>query len=399
MNKKRIIILSVAAVLTVALGCWVKSRMGAWFHNPVEPSYEALSAPSRILLTFGEGEKSRIVSWQYDSIPSVGWVELVANDDTIRVEASSRQVVSQGGKSVYYQAHLKDLSWNTGYQYRINHHSAKSDFFRFSMPDSLNREFSYIFIGDVQDTINGIFPEIMQNISQKNSDVQFYLFGGDLIERPHDRYWNEFFKSVDSVAQTTPIVAVAGNHEYIKGISGYPEERFALVFPYFQDKKAGENLVFTFNHKEAQFFLLDSNKGIFNLLKQKKWLSRELEQSTARWKIVALHHPVYSIRGKSRNLFVRWLFKPVINKYGVDLVLQGHEHGYARMSDGGNPAPLYIISHNSNKTYKHKLSNKVIKYDNKSRYYQRIDVGADTLKLSVFDVEGDVVDRVDIVLR
>ena len=399
MTKKRIVILSVTAVVIIMLGCWVKSRMGAWFHNPEEPSYNASTIPSRILLTFGNnGERSRILSWQYDSIPTSGWVELITDDDTIRIEANVRQVVSQGGKSVYYQAQLNDLLWNTGYQYRVNHPSVKSDFFRFSMPDSLSRGFSFIYIGDVQDTINGIFPEIMQHIRRKNPDVQFYLFGGDLIERSHDRYWNEFFSSMDSVSQTTPIVAVPGNHEYIKGLSGYLEERFALVFPYFQHKVAGDaNHVFTFNYKDAQFFLLDSNKGILNLFEQRKWLRRELEQSTARWKIVVLHHPVYSIRGRINNLFIRMLFNPVVKKFGADLILQGHEHGYARMADGDSRAPLYIISHNSPKTYKHTLNNKIQKYAKDSRYYQRIDIGMDTLKLRVFDLQDSLIDKVDVV--
>ena len=397
MRRKRIVILSITAVVIIALGFWVKSRMGAWFHNPEEPPYEALSTPSRILLTFGNnGERSRMLSWQYDSITTSGWVELIANADTVRIEADARQVVSLGGKSVYYQAQLNDLLWNTGYQYRVNHPSAKSDFFRFSMPDSTNREFSFIYIGDVQDTINGIFPEIMQHIRRQNPDVGFYFFGGDLIERPHDRYWNEFFGSVDSVSQTTPIVAVSGNHEYIKGISRHLEQRFTLVFPYFLPKASGdENHVFTFNYKNAQFFLLDSNKGILNLFKQKKWLRHELEQSTARWKIVVLHHPVYSIRGKFNNLFVRMLFNPVIKKYGVDLVLQGHEHGYARMTDDDNSTPLYIISHNSPKTYKHTLNGKIQKYAKDSRYYQRIDIGQDTLKLKAFDLHGTLIDRVN----
>ncbi len=398
MNRKRIIILSITLVVIIALGFWVKSRMGAWFHNPVEPSYKALPAPSRVLLTFGNnGEQSRILSWQYDSIPCSAWVELILNDDTLRIEATSKEVISTGGKSVYYQAELNNLLWNTDYQYRINHPEVKSGFFHFSMPDSTRKEFSFIYIGDVQDTVNGVFPEIMQHIRRENPDVQFYLFGGDLIERPHDRYWNQFFKSVDSISQQMPIVAVPGNHEYIKGISGYMEKRFELVFPYFQDKAAGEaNHVFTFNYKEAQFFLLDSNNGIINLYKQRKWLSRELEESDARWKIVVLHHPVYSIRGKFNNLFVRMLFNPVIKKNKVDLVLQGHEHGYARITDGDEPTPLYIISHNAPKIYKHKLNDKIQKYAKDSRYYQRIDIGMDTLKFKVFDLQDSIIDREEI---
>jgi predicted phosphodiesterase len=398
MTKKRIIVLSITFTVIIALGFWVKSRMGAWFHNPEEPAFEAVSTPSRILLTFGNnGEQSRMLSWQYDSIPTTGWVELVTGKDTVCIVAKAQQVISHGGKSVYYQVELNNLKWDSTYQYCVNHPSVKSDFFRFSMPDSIHKEFSFIYVGDVQDSVNGIFPVVMQHIRQRNPNMELYLFGGDLIERPHDQYWNEFFRSVDSTSQTTPIVAIAGNHEYIKGIPRKLEERFTLVFPYFHDKTAGEsNHVFTFKYKNAQFFLLDSNVGIYGLYKQRQWLRNELEQSSARWKIVSFHHPVYSIRGRFNNLFVRMMLNPVLKAQGVDLVLQGHEHGYARISNKENTTPLYIISHNAPKTYKHTLNGKVDKYFSDSRYYQRIDVGADTLRLQVFDLKDSLIDNVSI---
>ena len=374
--------------------------MGAWFHNPEEPLYAAINVPSRILLTFGgDGERSRMVSWRYDSVPATGWVELICGYDTMRVEAVAQQAVSLGGKSVYYQAKLENLTWNATYQYRLCHPSITSDFFCFSMPDSTSENFSFIYMGDVQDTINGIFPVAMQNIRRKNPDASFYLFGGDVIERPHDCYWGEFFRSMDSVSQATPIVAIPGNHDYIKGVIARLEKRFTLVFPYLNNSDAGENNhVFTFRYKNAQFFLLDSNNGLINLYRQKQWLRRELAKSAARWKIVALHHPLYSIRGKYNNLFVRTFFEPVFNEYGVHLVLQGHEHGYARMTGEGN-SPVYIISHNSPKVYKHVLNGNIEKYASAGRYYQHVSVGTDTLELRTFDLQDSIIDSIDSVIK
>lgn len=45
------------------------------------------------------------------------------------------------------------------------------------------------------------------------------------------------------------------------------------------------------------------------------------------------HHPVYSIKGKNEQSSVRWMFDSLLREYGVDLVLQGHEHNYARMTN------------------------------------------------------------------
>ena len=49
-------------------------------------------------------------------------------------------------------------------------------------------------------------------------------------------------------------------------------------------------------------------------------------------------------KGKTNNLAVRWMFDGLFREYGVDLVLQGHEHNYARMTnkndEGRNDHPV-----------------------------------------------------------
>ena len=80
-----------------------------------------------------------------------------------------------------------------------------------------------------------------------------------------------------------------------------------------------------------------------------------------------LHHPVYSIKGKTNNLAVRWMFDGLFREYGVDLVLQGHEHNYARMT-------------NKNR-----------------RFYQHIDVTGDTLRMQAYLENDSLYDDVRIV--
>ena len=104
------------------------------------------------------------------------------------------------------------------------------------------------------------------------------------------------------------------------------------------------------------------------LLTQRDWLKAQLEQSRARWKIVVLHHPLFSIRSRSRNLIQRWVFNDLLEDYGVDLVLQAHEHAYARMTahEGGQAVtPKTITS---------------------SRFYQTVRISGDTLTLAAYEV-------------
>ena len=150
-------------------------------------------------------------------------------------------------------------------------------------------------------------------------------------------------------------------------------------------------MVYTVCDGPVQFFLLDTNREFFYLKTQRDWLEQELSASTARWKIVVLHHPLFSVRGKN-NLIQRWMFNDLIEEYGVDLVLQGHEHAYARMTrhtDDGQPVtPVYTVSHCSPKNYRIKPDDRFDIITNTSRYYQTVDISGDTLTMKAYDVSG-----------
>ena len=49
-----------------------------------------------------------------------------------------------------------------------------------------------------------------------------------------------------------------------------------------------------------------------------------------RWKIVAIHHSPYSAGYQGSSTSVRKNFVPLFERYGVQLVLSGHDHDYQR---------------------------------------------------------------------
>ena len=203
------------------------------------------------------------------------------------------------------------------------------------------------------------------------------------------RWWEEGFRNIDSVAQAMPILAVTGNHDYRKGVIQRLERRFSLTFSYFLDSMIGDNQVYTLCYGPVQFFLLDSNRELPYLLTQRDWLKTQLQQSRARWKIVVLHHPLFSIRSASRNLIQRWVFNGLIEDYGVDLVLQAHEHNYARMTahdNGVATTPVYTVSHCSPKNYDLYQNERYDRFGTDSRYYQTIDIIGDTLTMAAYEV-------------
>ena len=379
-------------LLTIALAVWVATRWHVWFGNEPELAAEPFSTPSNVLLTFGDNEElSRNISWQCDTVLRPSLLELVNMDqgDTLRIEASGEVFASRNGKAAYYVARLRQLQPDARYRYRAVTDGKASDWYDFKTCSRQQDRFSFLFVGDVQDTIGGMANSLLRGALGHHPDCEFLVCGGDLIERPANQYWAETFRTLDSIGQSLPILNVTGNHDYLKGIIQRLERRFPLVFSYFLDSKVEDNMVYTLNYGNAQIFVLDSNREFPYLWTQRQWLEEQLRQCSAKWKILVLHHPLYSIKGSNDNIIQRWLFDDLVNQYGVDLVLQGHEHAYARMTghykNGAPSAPVYTVSHCSPKNYRIFFDEHFDRFGISSRYYQTVNIHGDTLAMATYD--------------
>ena len=87
---------------------------------------------------------------------------------------------------------------------------------------------------------------------------------------------------------------------------------------------------YSFKPKDGvRFFAIDTN---YVDKAQLTWLDKELAASGSEWKIMFFHHPLYS-SGETHGSaeLQRGLLEPVFVKYGVNVVLAGHEHFYERV--------------------------------------------------------------------
>lgn len=383
----------IAVLIVAALGVWVASRWHTWFVEDPEEAYVPSLRPAHVLLTFGDTlSLSRNVSWQADTVLYPSWLELVslADNDTVRVEAQGEVFRSRGGQAAYYVARLRSLKAATAYAYRAVTNGKASPWYQFATQPVPTDKVSFLYVGDVQDTIGGETNRYLREALARHSQSEFLVCGGDLVEGPTQRWWEQGFRDLDSVAQAMPVMAVTGNHDYRKGVIQHLERRFPLTFSYFLDSKIADNQVYTLCYGPVQFFLLDSNRELPYLLTQRDWLKTQLQESKARWKIVVLHHPLFSIRSASRNLIQRWVFNGLLEDDGVDLVLQAHEHNYARMTahdnKGGATAPVYTVSHCSPKDYELYPNEVYDKFDTSRRYYQTVSISGDTLIIAAYEV-------------
>ena len=157
--------------------------------------------------------------------------------------------------------------------------------------------------------------------SRTKFPFEFALMMGDNLysgDRPKDyeKAFQDPYKTL--LDGGVKFYAVLGNHDN-------PNERLYKPFNmngerYYSFKPQGSSV---------RFFALDSN---YVDDKQIAWLEKELAASGSDWKICFFHHPLYS-SGETHGPaeLQRKLMEPVFLKYGVNVVLSGHEHFYERI--------------------------------------------------------------------
>ena len=206
------IVTTIIAVIVIALVVLCIVRYDAWFSNPEEAPYDAPDTPARVMLTFGDAHSdSRNISWTCGMRVKPSFVILADETDntSIRISAKGEAFASRSGEAAYYVAKLRHLHPGHTYRYRVSTDSRHSPWYRFKMPETDERTLSFIFAGDIQDTIGGIANILLRQTFRRNPEAQFLLSGGDLTERPTDAFWNETFRSIDSIGQSMPVLPSA----------------------------------------------------------------------------------------------------------------------------------------------------------------------------------------------
>lgn len=137
------------------------------------------------------------------------------------------------------------------------------------------------------------------------------------------------FKPFGPVLEETDLLAILGNHDVLDGHGDAQMAALEMPGRWWAVERAGVLLVG-----------LDSNRP--DDPEQLTWLEATLRTTTARWRIVALHHPPYSAGYQGSNRRARAAFTPLFERYGVQLVLSGHDHDYQRSAPIGGVT--YVVT-------------------------------------------------------
>jgi hypothetical protein len=170
------------------------------------------------------------------------------------------------------------------------------------------------------------------------ASVLVALGDNDYTESPtlFNRNWRDAFGWLPSAG--VGVAGTLGNHDVRVDFGRYEFDELDMPRSYYR-RTIGN----------IDFFLLNSNVvGP----RQTAWLARALAGSAARWKVAAFHHPAFTCGAYRSDAAVRRYWVPLFERYGVDLVLSGHDHNYQRfiarrgvryVVHGGGGARLYGI--------------------------------------------------------
>jgi 3',5'-cyclic AMP phosphodiesterase CpdA len=150
---------------------------------------------------------------------------------------------------------------------------------------------------------------------------------------------------------------------------------------------------YTTSHGPVDFFYLDSSTpGLFGVgaSEQLEWLDDALASSTSQWKVVALHHPIYSSGEHGSTPGAQERLQPLLDRRAVDLVLSGHDHHYERAvpADG----ITYVVSGGGCKTTRVGRSDFTVAAESTLQFVH-VEVEDDRLSGTSIRPDGTVVDR------
>jgi Calcineurin-like phosphoesterase/Purple acid Phosphatase, N-terminal domain len=253
---------------------------------------------------------------------------------------------AETGADRVHEVRLTGLKAGTRYRYRVVWGQNASDVYSFhTAPPAGTRRFRLALYGDNR-TQPPIHHAIAQRVLAERPDL--VLNTGDLVAAgTREELWEpQFFGPARELLREIPYWTCLGNHEQ----NGAPYYRYFSL--------PNNEAYYSFDYANAHIIALDSNQPYDAGSPQYRWLEEDLKKARADWKIVFFHHPMFSAHPTRSINATRWAWEPLFLKYGVNLVLTGHDHHYQRcrpigsmdgeaityhFTSGGGGAPLYPV--------------------------------------------------------
>lgn len=447
----------------VSLVCFAVATVSAHpGHDHASPPWQQPSTwPDRIITTTTEEPSTGFgVAWRTDQSVGEAIAQIApatsdarfdlrastvkAHTTPLRLDAMAHAtgdlpVIENAGLAPvhFHQVRFSKLEPDTLYAYRVRGARGQWSAWRQLRTAPIDAPVQFLFFGDAQTGIRSHVTRIFDTAARVAPEACFAIHGGDLVNTAmYDQEWAEWFEALGRTHAVIPAIPVAGNHDYVnyqakteegiedtklfmmtdKAVSPMWRPQFVLPVVDALPEDLHETVYAVRYTQDLHVFVLDSSGNHFP--EQVAWLGRELEASDARWKIVTMHHPLYSFVGgweHPSHRVRRDVLLEALKKHDIDLVLTGHRHTYQRAAYGEDVArwgvgephdvkTMFVVTASSTKRGETKTEGwdhyseeqqgrfKLDRHGDNTPIFAVFDVETDTLSYRAIDAVGEVYD-------
>lgn len=380
-----------------------------------------------VLSPAADAARGAAVAWRTDVRQTNAEAQITEEIDGPLLDYAARTVAgttapieNENGRALYHQVRFEGLKPDTRYVYRVRAADGWSEWLPFRTAKAEFAPFRFIYLGDTQNDILEIGSRVIRSAFKEAGPAALVVHAGDLVAqretKVHDDEWGEWTEAGGRAFAMTPQLPATGNHEYVDRILPNGEEtrdlgphwplQFALPDNGAEGVRATSYFV---DYQGVRFIVLDGTAALDlgGLEAQTRWLDAALASSPARWNVALFHQPIYTCARPQDTEELKAAWKPIFDARKIDLVLQGHDHCYGRVSNplgaeasradsaAGRPqGPVYVVSVTGSKMYglNDRADTQPVRVAENTELYQLIDVEADRLLFRAFTATGQLYD-------
>jgi len=299
-------------------------------------------------------------------------------------------VTNQYGTDRQHRHTITGLTPGAKYYYRVtegaNHHTGS---FRAAPPADAT-SVKFLAYGDTRSypSVHDMVNAGMVATYTGDPDYQtIVLHSGDWVsDGDEEADWTDQFfgrtrTNTLAMQANVPINGCRGNHE-----------DFAIVYRKYWPYPYVSPCYWSFDYGPAHIVVIDQYRNYSPGSAQLTWIENDLAASDKPWKFLLYHEPGWGAgTSHANNAAVQTRLQPLCETYGVDIVIAGHNHNYARcgpvngvwhITSGGGGAPLSTPN----------LSYPYVVTAAKEYHFCKIDIQDNRLTLTAVKSNGTVLD-------
>lgn len=362
---------------------------------PPELIHRPSKMPDRVTLTWaGDPATSMAVTWRTATTVTKPVAQIAEATDGPEFAKRARELAGQTellktdlNEAHFHSVEFTGLAPDTLYAYRVGDGWNWSEWNQFRTAKRGPAPLTFIYGGDAQNDLWAHWSRVVRAAYSHAPDARFFIHAGDLVNvSVRDQEWGDWFRAAGWITRTMPVLPTPGNHEYPR-IDPGRDRQLALAWrPHFTLPRNGpsglEETCYYLDIHGVRIVSLNSNE---RQAEQAEWLDKLLADNPSQWTVITFHHPIFSAARNRDNRELRALWKPVLDKHRVDLVLTGHDHTYARsnlvsgLNVRTNAGTVYVVSVMGPKMYNVRREPWMVRAAEDTQLFQVVRIDGDKL--------------------